>query len=255
MKHESFPQQLTGQILEKELAKSGELIDQFIYSCSHGLRSPIKSMAGLINLIKQCEDKDEDTYEMYLQLLEQSISKIEHIRIQFEEFAGILKRESPIEQISISSALKKIKRAFNPLLQETGSKIICKIDKRGEFYSDAEALHFILAQLVSNAIVFSSPDRKAQTITIFATCSAYCSSLQIHDQGAGIPLNIRDKIFNLFFRGSQYSKGAGVGLYMAREVASKMKGKLSLQSSGELGSVFSLWLPNQSKKDKTSGIS
>jgi len=238
----------TEHVLEKELQKSNDLIDQFIYSCSHGLRSPIKSMAGLVGLLRGCTSDNGIDREIYISLLTRSITRAKFIHKQFEEFASISTKPASIELIVLNTFMKQTVRSFTKSLRQAGISVSIHLEQKGEFYSQCNALHMILYQLLSNAVTFSDPNKVFKKISLFVTASPYSCSIQVHDNGIGIAQLNRDKIFNLFYRGSEKSQGAGIGLYIAKETAEKLGGTLSLQSSGSNGSIFSLWLPNQVKR-------
>ncbi len=237
--------ELTNQALQTELNKSKELIDNFIYSCSHGLRSPIKSMKGLIMLIKQCASDNCTDRQLYARLLNNSILKAQSILEQFENLACATIDHPPNELIHFSPLLKSIMKDLK--VKVNADKISIHIVQKGNFYSYAVGLRSILSQLLSNAVIFQRQEESIEKIAVFVTASQYGCSIQVHDHGIGIAPAIIEKIFTLFYRGSEKSKGTGMGLYIAREVTNKMDGSLSVQSSELDGSVFSLWLPNQVK--------
>jgi len=236
--------QLTGQVLEMELQKSNQLINQFVYSCSHSLRSPIKSMAGLVSLIKKVPAENTVDQQLYIKLLTDSIFKAHAIRSQFEEFAKISKENPKIEMIPLRPFFKKILKHFEDRFIASNISVSFHIEQKGKFYSNRRGLRIVLLQLLSNAIEFQKGEGKENAITLFVTASEYSCSIQVHDKGIGIPETAKDKIFNLFYRGSEKSKGAGIGLYIAKEITEKMGGTLAFQSSEEGGTVFSLWLPD-----------
>jgi signal transduction histidine kinase len=237
--------QFASHLFEAELEKSKDLIDQFVYSCSHGLRSPIKSMSGLVFLLKQCPKEQTENRELYLDLLGKSISKSQSILEHFEELSQIQNEELFIESISLDSLSRKLKKRFTEQMNFHNISFYRQVQQKSEFFSDKRALQTILIQLISNAISFSNPNEKQKSISLFITCSAGGCCFQVVDNGIGIPAHICEKVFNLFFRGSEKSTGTGMGLYIAKEVTAKMDGTLTVHSP-EQGSSFSLWLPNLS---------
>ena len=244
--------ELTSQALQKELSKSKELIDNFIYSCSHGLRSPIKSMEGLMMLIKQCAADNYSERTLYTRLLINSISKARSIREQLEDFSRITLDCHPTDLIPFRALLKSLTKEFEKQIDQYNLHVKVHILQKENFYCYARGLRSILTQLLSNALVFQRNGQTPEEISVFITASKYGCSVQVHDHGIGIAPALNEKIFTLFFRGSEKSQGAGMGLYIAREVTLKMGGTLSVHSSEQEGSVFSLWLPNQATKTGSS---
>jgi signal transduction histidine kinase len=62
----------------------------------------------------------------------------------------------------------------------------------------------------------------------------------IQDNGEGIKGELQDRIFNMFFRASHSAKGSGLGLYIAKEAADKIRGTISVESEYGVGSKFIL---------------
>jgi signal transduction histidine kinase len=59
----------------------------------------------------------------------------------------------------------------------------------------------------------------------------------------GISNDIRDRIFDMFFRGNDDSKGSGLGLYIVKNTVEKLGGTISLENGKPKGTTFVIWLP------------
>lgn len=83
---------------------------------------------------------------------------------------------------------------------------------------------------------------------IYIDVNTFSSSFEIavRDNGIGIAPESLEKIFQLFFRGTEKSSGAGLGLYVVKEIVEKMKGMISVQSQPSFGTNLLVWLPNLS---------
>ena len=100
----------------------------------------------------------------------------------------------------------------------------------------------ILTNLISNALKYT-PDHQPVTIMIAREGShAVC---RVHDNGPGIPPAEQAKLFTRFFRGRDAAgtTGIGLGLNIAHHLAHIQHGELTLHSSPEQGTTFTLWLP------------
>ncbi|MFN7330946.1 MAG: sensor histidine kinase, partial [Bacteroidota bacterium] len=67
--------------------------------------------------------------------------------------------------------------------------------------------------------------------------------ISVSDNGIGIDEAYQEKIFEMFFRATDKSKGSGLGLYIVAEVVKRMGGKLRVHSVPEIGSEFIVYLP------------
>ena len=108
--------------------------------------------------------------------------------------------------------------------------------------SDPSRLKIILQNILSNAIKFRNKNQKS-LITLSTRLNDGKFMLSIADNGEGIKPELKHKIFDMFFRGSQSSNGSGLGLYIAREAAKKIDASISVSSTYGEGSVFTLALP------------
>ena len=65
----------------------------------------------------------------------------------------------------------------------------------------------------------------------------------VTDNGQGIAEDVVPKIFNMFFRGTNQSKGSGLGLYIVKETLDRIRGVISVRSEVQVGSTFTVEIP------------
>ncbi|MCR6641627.1 MAG: ATP-binding protein [Sporocytophaga sp.] len=68
-------------------------------------------------------------------------------------------------------------------------------------------------------------------------------SLLVEDNGIGIEKYIQDRVFGMFFRGSNLSKGAGLGLYITKTILDRLNGSITLESQEEEGTRINIFIP------------
>ena len=118
----------------------------------------------------------------------------------------------------------------------------------------ADRLHIaaMMSALVDNAIKYCS---KQPHITITASSSNTSTIISISDNGVGIPISERRRIFEKFYRISQGNrhdtKGFGLGLYYVKNIIELHRGKISLRSTVGKGSTFEITLPAYGKTTNT----
>jgi signal transduction histidine kinase len=225
----------------ENLALRNKELDQFVYSASHDMSAPLKSLLGLINVAKlEISGRNAD----YLfQMMERSIKKLEkfiwdvtnysrntRLRVAFE---SVKPREiimEILEDLSYSDNYNKIKFNIN-------------IPGEKEIMTDHTRLRIILNNLISNAIKFQRPQNDQGMVTINLKESDTEYSLEIEDNGTGIAAEYQKKIFDMFFRASTNSEGSGLGLYILNETVQKLNGRVQVQSEVGAGSVFMVHLP------------
>jgi PAS domain S-box-containing protein len=111
--------------------------------------------------------------------------------------------------------------------------------------SDEDRVHQILIGLIDNALKYSSRKR---AVVVEVEATDVRARVRVIDEGIGIPLAEQARVFGKFYRGSNVptaASGLGVGLYLARALAQRLHGSLSVTSEVGHGSAFSLVLPRQ----------
>jgi signal transduction histidine kinase len=229
-------------LLDQELHKKKSIIESFTYNCSHGIRSPLKSMAGLVRLMKDYP-RTED-WQDCRDLLEQAAKRMQSILDNFHQLKLNSTQAPNADHIVLRKMLDSIIVRLRRTSIDENLNIRIYINQKGEFFSDKARLEAILDILISNAIVFSDLTKTERHISIYITSSSVSCSIQVHDNGIGIESKDCDKIFDLFFRGDTRSTGAGMGLYIARQLTKKLEGTLTVQSTPGIRTIFSLWIPN-----------
>jgi hypothetical protein len=113
------------------------------------------------------------------------------------------------------------------------------------FYSDSIRIKTILTNILSNAIKYSDPKKKAPFIRINVLINEDFCQFRIVDNGIGIDPRYLEKIFELFFRATDQSQGTGLGLFIVRDTIQKLKGTIDVQSMLGQGTTFVVQIPNQ----------
>jgi signal transduction histidine kinase len=113
------------------------------------------------------------------------------------------------------------------------------------FFSDSEQLEIIFSALISNAIKFRHAHEMHPALNIHIEVEDKNARITFSDNGIGIEKAYLSKVFDMFFRvpGTK-ADGAGLGLFMVKEIVKKMKGKVVAQSDNGTGTKIIMELPN-----------
>ena len=103
------------------------------------------------------------------------------------------------------------------------------------FYSDYSRLKIIFSYLFSNSINFRDPQKENQFIRVNVSTSPQQTVISVLDNGIGIAVDQIPHVFDMFVRNHESSAGAGLGLYVVKEVVEKLKGSI------EIDSLFGEW--------------
>ncbi len=224
-----------------ELVKLNKELDNFVYNISHNLRSPLTSVMGLINLSKLEEDKG--VRSSLHKMMESSIIKLDNI---LKEILDYSKNERTEVSVNLVTWHELIAEAYSKLEHLDGMASIEKsieISGSAPFYSDKVRLELIFRNMLSNSIVYCD-EAKVPRISIQIILKDSLAEISVKDNGIGIDKAIRHKVFDMFYRGSERSLGAGLGLYIVREIVEKLKGNITLVSEERQGTSITVTLPD-----------
>jgi signal transduction histidine kinase len=109
-------------------------------------------------------------------------------------------------------------------------------------FLDAELIQQILDRLLSNAVTYSP---EGATVSVTLHCERDHSRISIHNDGTYIPPEQQAKLFEPFYRleGTARIPGTGLGLAIVKQVVDRHGGALTLESSADRGTTFSVTLP------------
>ena len=231
------------QLQEKnvELEKINFELDRFVYSASHDLRSPLTSILGLLNIMRE-EVSDAGTIHL-VSLMEESILKLDNTIRDIVAYSRNNRTNITIEPIGLKLLVEEIMGNLRYL--ETGEfKIPEQIHIKNEivFLGDRNRIQIILNNLLANAIRYRHPARKPEVV-VEAVLKGQFVQITVKDNGIGINDKHIGKIFEMFYRTSDTSAGSGLGLYIVRETIKKLNGSIDVVSQVNEGSTFTIVLP------------
>jgi len=229
-----------------ELQKTNSELDSFVYSASHELRAPLSSVLGLIQLIKM-EGVDPKLYQ-HIDMMEVSIERLDSFIKDIIEYSRNKHKNIELEPINFSTLIEQSIESFWYLENTKKIKIDIDIHDKVQFVSDSKRVSVLLNNFISNAIKYHDLNKKSPFIKIHVKTSEKEAILVIKDNGVGIEDVVINRIFEMFYRVSSKVMGSGIGLFIVKEVITKLKGTLDVTSKIGEGSTFTITIPNESGK-------
>ncbi|MGK7394933.1 MAG: PAS domain S-box protein [Candidatus Cyclobacteriaceae bacterium M3_2C_046] len=226
------------RLAEDELKTRNTELNNFVYRVSHDLKAPLSSVKGLINLQRM-----ENHEVQYLDLIDKSINKLDHFIRDILSHSRNLNTKLTLEEIDFQEIINQCMEELAYLKNYEG--IIKRVEITGTTYiGDKVRINEIFRNLLSNSIKYADLDKTEPYLDIKVVSDQKIVKISIEDNGLGIPKEFQTLIFDMFFRGHEYSEGSGIGLYIVKQAVEKLGGRISLESTPRQGSTFALELPN-----------
>ncbi len=225
----------------EELQKINSELDRFVYSASHDLRAPLRSMLGLVQLFRI--DNEESKKENYLGRMEKSIHNLDKFIQDIINYSRNSRLEIEITQINLFDLINDILEDIKFENPRT-IPVYANYDTSLTLTTDIKRFSVILSNLVSNALRYYNSEIENPYVKISASQTAENTTIVIEDNGIGIGAEHLDKIFNMFYRAHDKKVGTGLGLYIVKETVGMLKGNISVESELHAGTSFTLVIPN-----------
>lgn len=236
---------------EKERAQRLQELDEvktrLFTNITHEFRTPLTVIQGMVDQMKsdplvQIDQKLENIYKSSQDLLDLVNQMLELARLD----AGAVKRN-----LVKGDIIAHLKMVFESIQAEADSK---NLDFRFNPYEeeyvmefDPEGIKHIAWNLLTNAVKYTSDSGKIILSTRISRNEVPKLILTVEDSGEGIPGEELDQVFSRFFRGQeeriQKIPGTGLGLSITKELVELLEGEISVESSEESGTRFTVKLP------------
>jgi PAS domain S-box-containing protein len=224
------------------LEKANNELDRFIYSASHDIRAPISSMRGLVNLMNMGSDPGT-----YTRMLEISLNKLDNFVNELTLFSQNKRQRITSEEVYFQQVIDNTILKMKDMPGFRHVKVETELNLEAHFFSDLFRIELILEQIIKNSYEFHDPGKATPFIHIQIRAMDDKAVIEIFDNGSGIPKAHIGRVFEMFYRASNQSKGAGIGLYITREAITLLKGTISVSSEFGVGTTIRIELPNAVK--------
>lgn len=228
----------------KELIKSNHELDRFVYNTSHDLRSPLKSILGLTELIKEEMAEDDVEQRERMDMIKNSVLKLDDFIEDVLLYSKNARLEVTYEEIFFDELIQEIRSSHKFMDGADSIELILEINEAKKLISDKNRLTVILNNMISNAVKYQRKDINDSFVKVTIKTTEKETTISVEDNGIGILKEKQHQIFNMFYRATHLSTGSGLGLYIIKEMIDKLKGTITVESVLSKGSKFTVTIPN-----------
>ena len=233
------------RMLER-LSAAFEIQRQFTANAAHELRTPLALMQVQLDLYHSNShpDNDADTVQMIKMVTEQNdrLNKMVKTLLDMSELQTVGRDDEIILDVLVDEVLEDLE----PLAEGKNIRLIGKCKDITMVGSDI-LIYRLVYNLVENAIKYN---HSGGQVTVTADRKEKHVYLSVEDTGAGIPEELKERVFEPFFRvdksRSRELGGVGLGLALVREIVRVHDGSIAVRSNPSGGTVFDVILPMRS---------
>ena len=229
------------RILDKneELEKANAELDRFVYSASHDLRAPLSSLLGLIEVARV----DPKNGMRYMQMMKSRIHDMDAFIREIINYSRNSRMELAYQTLELRKIADEVSHELSFIEGSQNITIDNFIPDDLTIHTDITRLKVILSNLIANSIKYQNLMEEQPYLKIEAKKYDIGVAISVIDNGLGIGAEHIEKIFNMFYRAHENSKGSGLGLYIVKETITKLGGEVKVESLPGKGSTFSIYIP------------
>lgn len=228
----------------------------FIANASHELRTPLSVLSGFIETLQSTAKEDEAAREKFLSIMQNQAGRMSALiesllclsRLQINE------SEKVSERVNVPEILPAVKQMLDAKAEKNGMKIVLKTcAQTGAVYGNAGELTQVFQNLVDNALKYGKAGGTV-TVSCRVTDNADAPDIKspaayvvaVHNTGDPIAAESLPHLFERFYRVAATkgrAVGTGLGLSIVQQIVKHHNGTVTVESSKEAGTVFTVRLP------------
>ena len=230
------------QVGKKKLDEIRGRMDEILYSLSHDFRGPVLTTMSLINRLSSNPDKLGE----YQPLLKKTVSRLDSILLNIYYYSNNLREpvqaNAVLPEAVINEIADFIKHEFR-----TEFNLILTSNADGYIITDEKRFKVIIRSILINAVLYGYKGDSIPEIFVDLDFSMEACKISIQDNGPGMPKELLNNKTNMFKRGTAASHGAGIGIFVCRELAQKIGAKITWSSKPGEGTRVELVVRNNDR--------
>ena len=220
--------------------------NEFVSNVSHELKTPLTSMKVLADSLLLQEDAPVELYKEFMGDMSEEIERENKI---INDLLSLVKMDKTANTMNIKSEnmnelIEKILKRLRPIAATRNIELVYESFRPVTTEVDEMKISLAISNLVENAIKYNNPGGKVQ-VTVCSDKEQIC--IQVMDNGSGIPADMKERVFEPFFRvdksRSRALGGVGLGLALVREIVRVHDGAIRVLDNSNGGTTFEILFP------------
>ncbi len=229
-----------------QLVRTNVDLDNFVYTASHDLKSPISNIEGLLALLPELLPAAVRADEQVAPVLARMQESIERFKRTIAHLTDVSRLQAefaqPAEPVSLAAIIEDVQEDLHFQFQATGAVLEVAVQNTQPRVFSPKNLRSLVYNLLSNALKYRHPER---TPRVRISCQPADDSLvlTVQDNGLGLSDQQQHRLFQLFQRLHTHVEGSGVGLYAVKKIVENAGGTVAVASQKNVGTTFTLTFP------------
>lgn len=229
----------------KNLAVTNRELDAFIYTASHDLAEPLRSMSNFSQfLMEDYAAKLDPQANDYLRRIHEGALRMRALLDALLQVSRIRHKPLPFEKVDMVKALGEVRESLDAMIRDRKGEVVVH-KPMPRVWGQPSRVMEVFTNLVSNGLKFN--ESPVPRVDISASMRDGFVEFSVKDNGIGIPLKYQDRVFGLFTRlhpRNQYP-GTGAGLAIVRTIVEQHGGQIRIDSKEDAGTTVVFTLPQE----------
>lgn len=222
-----------------QLTEAYKELDTFFYRSSHDFRRPLTTFLGLAE-VANITVRDKNALELFSKVKETAIN-LDKMLVKLQSISDVGANQLIFKNVLFNEIFHTVCDGFRTELQKKNIKAHFEMKTAVEFNSYPAMIKLITENMIENAIHFSNLDDPFVKLSVTSTDDEVI--LEFVDNGQGVEEEYKSRIFDMYFRANERSKGNGLGLYIVKKAVEKLDGSIVMKSTVQVGTTFTIRLP------------
>lgn len=220
-----------------ELQRSNEMLGVFTGQVAHDLRGPVTAVNISLGMLHS-EVKDSEQTWLVERALD-SITRMDHLILEMLAFASVGGLPDVVD-LDLQEVVAELEVDLAPDL--AGVDLVAR--DLPVVRGDATQWRIVLQNLIANAVKFSR-DQAQPRVRVSGRLDDDCWHLEVADNGPGVPVRDRERVFALLAQGDPTKEGLGLGLATCMRIVAAHRGAIWIEQAPEGGALVRVRVPNE----------
>lgn len=228
-----------------ELKNLEQVRKDFVANVSHELRTPVTSIKGFSETLLDGAYQDTDTLLSFLEIIQTESNRLEMLINDLLNLSNMERSafHIQVEPTDMKAIIERAVETVHPKLSEKNIRIDLSLEPI-MVKGDGNRLMQVIVNLLINAATYSHENT---TVTVRLVKQGDQAIITVEDQGIGIEASEISRLFERFYRvdraRSRNSGGTGLGLSIVKHIIEAHQGKVEVESTVGVGTIFTVYLP------------